>query len=208
MAGTGRRAGRRARGAWREPPLRCSRAGGAGRGRKPSLNQFKTRGGNGFNCRALFPRARSGGPGRPAGGREEPDTRARGARSAGQTPSTAPAPARLVSGEELRASRPPAWPMRRPPSRAERPAGYFCLLPPLGRLARLGSHWTLASRSHSAHRLRNPGKERSHDYFRFLIQSALFKPFPVLQCQARVSVKNHLSRMIVHVPRANFSTKY
>lgn len=118
--------------------------------------------------------------GRPAGGREAPDTRARGARSAGQTPSTAPTPARLVSGEELRASRAPAWPMRRPPSRAERPAGYFCLLPPLGRLARLGFHWTLASRPHSAHRLRNPGKERSHDYFRFLIQSALFRPFPVL----------------------------
>lgn len=44
VAGTGRRAGRRARGAWREPPPRSSRAGGAGRGRKPSLNQFKTRG--------------------------------------------------------------------------------------------------------------------------------------------------------------------
>ncbi|XP_061022554.1 basic salivary proline-rich protein 2-like [Dama dama] len=44
VAGTGRRAGRRARSAWREPPPRCSRAGGAGRGRKPSLNQFKTRG--------------------------------------------------------------------------------------------------------------------------------------------------------------------
>lgn len=43
-AGPGRRAGRRARGAWREPPPRSSRACGAGRGRKPSLNQFKTRG--------------------------------------------------------------------------------------------------------------------------------------------------------------------
>lgn len=55
MAGTGRRAGRRAGGAWREPPRLSSRAGGAGRGRTPSLNQFKTPGSNGFNCRALFP---------------------------------------------------------------------------------------------------------------------------------------------------------
>ena len=82
MAGTGRRAGRRAGGAWREPPPRSSRAGEAGRGRKPSLNQFKNSGVVTVSTAALFsPRAERG----PAGGR------ARGRRGAASRPPERPA---------------------------------------------------------------------------------------------------------------------
>lgn len=79
MAGTGRRAGRSARCSWREPSPRSSRAG-AGRALEPSLNQFKTPSGNGFNCRALLP-ARKPRPGRPALGVAPTDRRRAAARA-------------------------------------------------------------------------------------------------------------------------------
>lgn len=167
VAGTGRRAGRRAGGAWREPPRRSSRALGAGRGRTPSLNQFKTRGSNGFNCRALFP-ARGAEAG-PAGGRTgDAGTRGPAGRSLGL---------RLVLVEKLRPSRAPAEPTRLCRSRAPYPV-LLWLCPFVGSRTPPPPpppRWP----SRRAHRLRNLGGG-DISYFRFLTQNALFISFQCL----------------------------
>lgn len=147
MAGTGRRAGRRARGAWREPPPRSSGAGGAGRGRKPSLNQFKTQRVVTVSTAALFSPRAERRPGRPAGSREAPGPE--GPRRPVCWPDTLWGPR---PGSPRAGSRDP--PVLRCGRRAAtKLSGAPCL-------ARLGfpSAWTSADQALGAHRLRNLGE--------------------------------------------------